>query len=75
MSKKKYVVNITETLERTIIIEAKSEEEAAELVEELCNDARIDLTYENFSHRECEVTGEADEWDLKNYVEFEIEED
>lgn len=75
MSKKKYVVNITEKMERTIIIEAESEEEAAELVEGLCNDSKIDLTYEDFTHRECEVLNEAAECDFENYVEFEIEED
>lgn len=66
----KYVVNITETFERTIIIAAGSEEEAVELVEELCNDSEIDLTYEDFTHRYCEVMNEAAESDFENYVEF-----
>jgi hypothetical protein len=44
---KNYQVTITETLKRTITVEAEDAAAAEEMVEEQCNNGEIDLTVEN----------------------------
>ncbi len=47
--KKKYIVEITETLQRQIIVEARNEEEAVKLIEDAYNNEEIILDENNFA--------------------------
>lgn len=68
---KKYVIRVTETLSRTVIIEADSKCDAEEFADELCNDGVIDLRYEDFTDRGVETVREAtkddEEWLEEKY--------
>ena len=51
----KFVVHITETLGRDVIIEAEDPAEAEEIAENLCNDGTINLVCEDFGSRNVEA--------------------
>lgn len=55
---KEYDVKITETLERTVTVQAESREEAQEQVEQKWNDSVYVLDAEDFTHADFAVTGE-----------------
>lgn len=52
---KEIYITITETLERTIIVEAHDEEQAVERAEELCNAGTVELDSMDFVGREIKV--------------------
>ncbi len=54
MEKKKYIVEVTETLSKQVVVEAESETEAYNLVEDAYNDAKIILYPED--NMDTEVT-------------------
>ncbi len=47
-----FYVTITETLKRSIVVEAEDEEQATEYADELCNDGIVNLDCEDFDSRE-----------------------
>ena len=49
----KFIVEVTETLVRKVIIEAETRYDAVEAAENLCNDGAIDLDGKDFSSRNC----------------------
>lgn len=51
----RYKIQVTETLRRTVEVEADNEEEAMETVEEMCNDGDIELDAEDFESRDVEL--------------------
>ena len=55
MAKKKFTVEITETLQRQVEVEAKNEEEALELVQEMYSNEDIVLTAEDYVDTEITV--------------------
>ncbi|MCD7920584.1 MAG: DUF3846 domain-containing protein [Clostridiales bacterium] len=55
---KEYDVTITETLEKTVTVEAESREEAEELVEQNWNDSLYILDADDFSHVDFETKDE-----------------
>ena len=57
--KKPYVVDVTETLHREVIVWAEDSDEAYEVVEELCNVDEICLGDSDFIGREITVEGTA----------------
>ncbi len=50
-----FYVTITETLKRSIVVEAEDEEQATEYADELCNDGIVNLDCEDFDGREVTV--------------------
>ena len=58
---KKYEVRFTETLERIVIIEAESEEEAQDIADEMYDNEEIVLDSGDFQGREIELLGEVEE--------------
>lgn len=70
---KKYLVKVTETLARHVIIEAENDEDAANKVEDAYSEGKIVLDYDDYS--DCEVTckGEAKEIDFGFYNELEVD--
>ena len=56
----KFYITITETLERTIIVEAPDEEQAIEKAEELCNAGTVELDSMDFVGREIKVGDKED---------------
>lgn len=55
----KFIVEVTETLVRKVIIEAETRYDAVEAAENLCNDGAIDLDGKDFSSRNCACIGVA----------------
>jgi hypothetical protein len=69
----KHVVAITEYLVKTVIVEADTEKDAIEKVQELyVNDGHITLDYEDFDGSNIAYIGEATQWDIENYMEIEV---
>jgi len=58
--KKEYKVLITETLQKTVIVEAESEQEAHRRVSDAWKNAEYILDADSFQGVEFHVTGEAD---------------
>ena len=56
----KFYITITETLERTIIVEAPDAEQAIEKAEELCNAGTVELDSMDFVGREIKVGDKED---------------
>lgn len=59
----KYVVRVTETLARTLIVEANSMEEAEDKVDRAYDDGQIILDYDDFDEYEVEAGREATNFD------------
>ena len=55
--KKPYVITVTETLTREVIVYAEDKDEAVELAEDMCNDDIINLTAKDFEERDVECQG------------------
>ena len=55
--KKPYVITVTETLTREVIVYAEDKDEAIEVAEEMCNDGIINLTAADFDERDVECQG------------------
>lgn len=55
-NKKKYVVYITETLQRKVIVEAETLTEAEEIVSKQYYDGEIELNYLDYESAEFEAT-------------------
>ena len=55
--KKPYVITVTETLTREVIVYAEDKDEAIEVAEEMCNDDIINLTAADFDERDVECQG------------------
>ena len=70
----KYVVQVTETLARTLIVEANSMEEAEDKVDRAYDDGQIILDYDNFDEYEVEARREATDFDEGLYDMLEVEE-
>ena len=70
----KYLVRVTETLARTVIVEANSMDEAVDKVDRAYDDAQIVLDYNDFSEYELEARGEATDNDYNFYDILEVEE-
>ena len=60
MKKKRFVIGITETLSRAVVVFAEDRDEAIELVENLANDGVIDLNGSDFCSRA--VEDETESW-------------
>lgn len=71
---KKIYVTITETLERTIVIEAPDEEQAIEKAEELCNAGTVELDSMDFVEREIKVSDMEDYRYAEKLQHFKVEE-
>ena len=70
----KYVVRVTETLARTLIVEANSMEEAEDKVDRAYDDGQIILDYDDFDEYEVEARREATDFDEELYDMLEVEE-
>lgn len=70
----KYVVRVTETLARTLIVEANSMEEAEDKVDRAYDDGQIILDYDDFDEYEVEARKEATDFDEGLYDVLEVEE-
>lgn len=70
----KYVVRVTETLTRTLIVEANSMEEAEDKVDRAYDDGQIILDYDDFDEYDIEVQREATDFDKGLYDVLEVEE-
>lgn len=55
MTKKKFTVEVTETLQRQVEVEADSEQEALQKVKDLYRDEEIVLTWEDFVENDFQV--------------------
>jgi hypothetical protein len=55
----KYKVEICETLQRVVEVEADDDQEAVDMVEEACNEDRICLGAEDFKQRDVQIYEEA----------------
>lgn len=67
---KPFVLTVTETLIREVIVYAEDRYSAIERVEDMCNDSIINLTSHDFDTRDvkCEGLADADDWgDLSVY--------
>lgn len=60
----KFIVEVTETLVRKVIIEADTRYDAVEAAETLCNNGVIDLDGKDFSSRNCQCIGTANDEDM-----------
>lgn len=60
----KFLVEVTETLVRKVIIEADTRYDAVEAAETLCNNGVIDLDGKDFSSRNCQCIGTANDEDI-----------
>lgn len=67
----KYVVEITEKLVTHVVVEADSADEAENIVEQAHIDGKINLDYSDYDGVDCECLREADEDDVKDYVNVE----
>lgn len=70
----KYLVRVTETLAKSVIVEANSKEEAENKVDQAYDDAQIVLDYDDFDEYEIEAIREANDFDNKYYDILEVEE-
>ena len=70
----KYVVRVTETLARTLIVDANSMEEAEDKVDRAYDDGQIILDYDDFDEYEVEARREATDFDEGLYDVLEVEE-
>lgn len=61
----KYIIKITETFIRDVIINAANSEDAENKAHDLCNDGIIDLTYEDFTDRQTRCIGKPGKTDLQ----------
>ena len=60
----KYLVRVTETLAKSVIVEANSKEEAENKVDQAYDDAQIVLDYDDFNEYEIEALREATKEDF-----------
>ena len=60
----KFIVEVAETLVRKVIIEADTRYDAVEAAETLCNNGVIDLDGKDFSSRNCQCIGTANDEDI-----------
>ena len=67
----KYVVEVTETLVKHVIVEAKSTEEAEDKVSDAHRKAKIILDYDDYEDVSFECLREADEDDITDYIDVE----
>lgn len=70
----KYIVRVTETLARTLIVEANSMEEAEDKMDRAYDDGQIILDYDDFDEYEVEARREATDFDEGLYDVLEVEE-
>lgn len=70
----KYLVRVTETLAKSVIVEANSKEEAENKVDQAYDDAQIVLDYDDFDEYEIEALREATNFDKSYYETLEVEE-
>lgn len=70
----KYAVRITETLVRTVVVEAENEQDAEDKVHNAYDDGQIVLDYSDFEECEIESLREATNFDNFYYNNLEVEE-
>lgn len=69
---KRYYVSVTETLNKVVSVDAKSENEAVQKVYDAYNNSGIILDSENFAGEMIELDGDQEYWSDydKNYGKF-----
>ena len=69
---KRYYVSVTETLNKVVSVDAESENEAVQKVQDAYNNSDIVLDYGNFSGEMIEVDDDQEYWSdsEKNYGKF-----
>lgn len=69
---KPVLVTITETYKRTVVIHAEDVYSAGEIAEELCNDGKIEINFDNFCGRDifCQNPIMKDDQKLALYQQF-----
>ena len=70
----KYIVRVTETLVRTVIVDAENEQDAEDKVYNAYDDAQIVLDYKDFEEYEIETLRKATDFDNSLYDKLEVEE-
>lgn len=70
----KYIVRITETLVRTVIVDAENEQDAEDKVYNAYDDAQIVLDYKDFEEYEIETLRKATDFDNSLYDVLEVKE-
>lgn len=72
---KYYLVEITETLVKRVVIAADSAEQANQIVSELYENGEIELTYKDYEGGTVGEATIASEFEIENYYIGETEED
>ena len=67
----KYVVYITEELQRGIVVEADSQESAQEKVQKAYDEEKIVLDYSDYNGYDVKCDREASGWDIGHYPKLE----
>jgi hypothetical protein len=68
----KYVVNVTETLRRRVIVDAEDFEDAEHKVEAAYNDGKIELDYKDYNGYDITASRIAYGGDIERYEELEV---
>lgn len=67
---KPHIVTVTERYVRSVIVWAEDKCDAEEKAYDFCNDATIDLSYDDFCERDCICKGVAQESALEFYEQY-----
>lgn len=70
----KYVVQVTETLAHTVVVEANSMQDAEDKVNKAYDDGQIVLDYDDFYEYEIKAQKEANNFDIEFCDILEVEE-
>lgn len=68
----KYVVNVTETLRRRVIVDAEDLEDAQRKVEAVYDKGKIELDYKDYNGYEIKASHIAYGGDVERYEELEV---
>lgn len=68
--KKPYIVNITETLTKRVIVWAEDRDKARDSVEDLCVKGEIDVSKDGAFNRHVFTQFKAEDYDLDRYEEY-----
>lgn len=70
MKKKPFIVEVTETYQRRVIVYAEDQYDAYDITANLCNNDEIEVTYEHFISRDLDIEELSDKSELDWYPCF-----
>ena len=65
-----YLVTVTETYKRSVVVYAKDQYEAEQYAEDLCNESKINLDFDDFTDRTTECRGVAQVFQINHHEVF-----